>query len=85
MTCTERFWMTSEMHAQLEAELAELQSRPGIQLPEDFMDTDENLIAKYAARQARIREVRDLLSIAVVSAAASDDGERRAGRSRRPH
>ncbi len=74
MTCTEQFWMTSEMHAQLEAELAELQSRPGIQLPEDFMDTDENLIAKYAARQAPIREVRDLLSNAVVSEAASDDG-----------
>ena len=38
------------------------------------MDYDDNLIANYAARQARIRQIQDLLTNAVVGEDPPDDG-----------
>ncbi len=73
MTTTERLWMTREAHTRLQAELAALRSRPNI-VPEDFMDYDDNLVANYTARQARIRQIQDLLSNAVVGEDPPDDG-----------
>ena len=74
MTSTERLWMTREAHTRLRAELAALRSRPSIEVPDDFMDYDDNLVAKYSARQARIRQIQDLLSNAVVGEDPPDDG-----------
>jgi transcription elongation GreA/GreB family factor len=74
MTTTERLWMTPEAHSKLQAELAALRLRPNIEVPEDFMDYDDNLVAKYAARQARIRQIQDLLANAAVGEDPPDDG-----------
>jgi transcription elongation factor GreA len=74
MTSTEGLWMTRAAHARLRAELASLRSRPSVEVPDDFMDYDENLVAKYAARQARIRQIEDLLNNAVVGEDPPDDG-----------
>ena len=38
------------------------------------MDYDDNLVAKYSARQARIRQIQDLLTNAVVGEDPPDDG-----------
>src|SRR4051794_19198618 len=74
MTSTERLWMTRTAHSRLQAELAALRSRPSVEVPEDFMDYDDNLVAKYSARQARIRQIQDLLTNAVVGEDPPDDG-----------
>lgn len=74
MTTTERLWMTPEAHSRLQAELAALCLRPSIVVPEDFMDYDDGLAARYSARQARIRQIQDLLSNAVVGEVPLDDG-----------
>ena len=74
MTSTERLWMTREAHTRLQNELAALRSRPSIEVPDDFMDYDDNLVAKYSARQARIRQIQDLLSNAVVGEDPPNDG-----------
>ena len=74
MTSTERLWMTCEAHTRLQAELAALRSRPSIEVPDDFMDYDDNLVAKYSARQARIRQIQDLLTNAIVGEDPPDDG-----------
>jgi transcription elongation factor GreA len=74
MTSTESVWMTRQAHARLQAELAALRSRPSIEVPDDFMDYDDNLVATYAARQARIRQIQDLLTNAAVGVDPPDDG-----------
>lgn len=74
MTSTEGLWMTREAHDRLQAELAALRSRPSIEVPDDFIDYDNNLVAKYSARQARIRQIQELLSNAVVGEDPADDG-----------
>jgi transcription elongation factor GreA len=74
MTSTEGIWITREAHARLQAELSALRSRPSVEVPDDFMDYDDNLGAKYAARQARIRQIEDLLTHAVVGEDPPDDG-----------
>ena len=73
MTSTERLWMTRQAQARLREELAALRSRPSIEVPDDFMDNGDN-IAKYAARQTRIRQIQDLLANAVVNENPPDDG-----------
>jgi transcription elongation factor GreA len=73
MTTTERLWMTRQAHVRLREELADLRSRPRIEVPDDFMDNGES-IAKYAARQIRIRQIEDLLRDAVVDEDPPDDG-----------
>ena len=74
MTSTERLWMTRQAHTRLQTELAALRSRPSIEVPDDFMDYDDNLVADYSARQARIRQIQDLLGNAVVGEDPPDDG-----------
>ena len=74
MTSTEPVWMTREAYTRLKAELASLRSRPNIEVPEDFMDYDDNLVANYTARQARIRQIQDLLTNALVGEDPPDDG-----------
>jgi transcription elongation factor GreA len=74
MTSTEPVWMTRQAHARLQNELAALRSRPHIDVPEDLMDYDDNLVANYTARQARIRQIQDLLTNAVVGEDPPDDG-----------
>ena len=74
MTTTERLWMTREAHTGLKTELAALRSRRGIEVPEDFMDYDDNLIAAHSARQARIHQIQELLGNAVVGEDPPDDG-----------
>jgi len=74
MTTAERLWMTREAHNRLQAELAALRSRPNIEVPDDLMDSGDNPVANYAARRARIRQIQDLLSNAVVGEDPPDDG-----------
>jgi transcription elongation GreA/GreB family factor len=71
--------MTRQAYARLRTELAALQSRPNIEVPDDFMDYDDNLFATYTARQARIRQIQDLLANAVVGEDPPDDGVAEAG------
>ena len=74
MTSTEPVWMTRQAHTRLRNELAALSSRPNIEVPRDFMDYEDSLLAKYTARQARIRQIHDLLATAVVGEDPPDDG-----------
>ena len=74
MTGIEPVWMTRQAHARLRTELAALRSRPHIEVPRDFMDYDDNLLANYNARQARIRQIQDLLANAAVGEDPPDDG-----------
>lgn len=73
MTTTERIWMTRQAYRQLQDELAELRSHRGAEVPDDLAD-DGDRAARYAARHARIREIQDLLSHAVVDENPPDDG-----------
>ncbi|MGD1171539.1 transcription elongation factor GreA [Mycobacterium seoulense] len=66
MTGTERIWITRRDYVRLHNELAALRSRRSIEVPDDLMDYDANLVAGYAARRARICEIQDLLTNAVV-------------------
>ena len=67
MTSIQRVRMTRQDYSRLHQELAALRLRRGIEVPDDFMDFDANLIARHSARQARIREIEDVLTNAVVS------------------
>jgi transcription elongation factor GreA len=66
MTRPDHIWMTRQAYDRLENELGELRSRPNIEVPDDFMDYAENLVTSYLARQARIRQIHDVLSNAIV-------------------
>jgi transcription elongation factor GreA len=74
MITTERVWMTRRAYIRLQAELAGLRSQAGIEVPDDAMDVDDNLVAGHRARQARIRQIQDLLTHAVVGEDPPDDG-----------
>jgi transcription elongation factor GreA len=74
MTSTERFWITHEAHTRLQTELASLRSHPAIEVPDDFMDNDDSLVAGYRVRQARIHQIQDLLTNAIVGEDPPDDG-----------
>jgi transcription elongation factor GreA len=74
MARTERIWMTRQAHTRLQTELATLRSRPSIEVPDDFMDYDNNLVAAHRARQMRIRQIHDLLAEAIVGEDPDDDG-----------
>lgn len=58
----QRIRMTQQDYTRLHDELAELRSPRSTEVPEDLMTDD----AKLLARQARIREIEDLLTNAVV-------------------
>ncbi|MCV7228051.1 GreA/GreB family elongation factor [Mycolicibacterium komossense] len=74
MTTTERIWMTLQAHTRLKTELAALRSRPNIEIHDDSIGYDDTVVANYAARQARIRQLEDLLTHAVVGEDPPDDG-----------
>ncbi len=74
MTSTEPVWMTREAYTRLQTELAALRSRPTTEVAEDSRDNDQPLVTKFAARQARIRQIQDLLTNAVVGEDPPDDG-----------
>lgn len=66
MTTIQRIRMTNQDYTRLHRELAAHRSRRTVEVPDDFMDFDANLHARHSARQARIREIEDLLTNAVV-------------------
>jgi transcription elongation GreA/GreB family factor len=66
MTSIQRIRMTHQDYIRLHDELAALRSRRSVEVPDDFMDYDANLLARHSMRQARIREIEDLLTNAVV-------------------
>ena len=67
--------MTPHAHTRLQTELAALRrSGPSIEVPDDYMDYDDNLVARHVARRVRIRQIQDLLTNAVVGEDPPDDG-----------
>jgi transcription elongation factor GreA len=66
MTNIQRIRMTRQDYTRLHQELAALRSRRSTEVPNDFRDYDANLIAGYPAPRARIREIEDVLTNAVV-------------------
>lgn len=70
MTGTERVWLTPQAYRRLQAELTELL------WPRDASgaDEDDQFEPGFQQRQARIREIQDLLSSAVVGEDPPDDG-----------
>jgi transcription elongation GreA/GreB family factor len=67
--------MTPHAHTQLQTELAALRrSGPSIEVPDGYMDYDDNLVARHVARRVRIRQIQDLLTNAVVGEDPPDDG-----------
>lgn len=70
MTGTERVWLTPQAYRRLQVELTELLR------PRDASgaDEDDQFEPGFQQRQARIREVQDLLSSAVVGEDPPDDG-----------
>ena len=74
MITAERVWMTRRAYLRLQTELAGLRSQPSIEVPGDVVDFDDNLVAGHRARQARTRQIEDLLAHAVVGEDPPDDG-----------
>lgn len=79
MTSIQRIRMTRQDYTRLHTELAALRSRRSIEGPDDFMDYDANLIAGYPAPRARIREIEDVLTNAVVGEDAVYDPVAKSG------
>ena len=74
MTSTKRIWMTPQVRDRLQTELATLRSRRHIEVPDDMMDYDNDQVALHLARRARIGQIHDLLTNAVVGEYPPDDG-----------
>lgn len=66
MTTIQRVRMTHQDYTRLHNELATHRTQRRVEVPDDFMDFDANVRARHSARQARIREIEDLLTNAVV-------------------
>ncbi|ORB86726.1 hypothetical protein B1987_26465 [Mycobacterium kansasii] len=83
MTTTEHIRMTQQDHSRLLNELIALRSQHGLQdgieAPDDFLDYHANVIARYCARKARIREIEELLTSAIVGAGVVGDVVARPG------
>lgn len=71
MTDTRRVWLTPEAHDRLRAELAALLAPP---TPRAAADDAEHVTTARHQREARIRQLQDLLSGAVVGEDPPDDG-----------
>lgn len=67
MSTIQRVRMTRQDYTRLHQELAALRSRPGIENPNSFLDFDAGPIERGRARQARIREIEDVLTNSVVN------------------
>jgi transcription elongation GreA/GreB family factor len=66
--------MTRRAYLRLQTELAGLRSQPSIDVPDDVTNFDDNLVAVHRARQARVRQIEDLLTHALVGEDPPDDG-----------
>lgn len=73
MTTTERIRMTQQDHSRLLSELIALRSQHAVESPDDFLDYHANVIARYCARKARIREIEQLLTGAIVGVDSGGD------------
>ncbi|WP_409182379.1 GreA/GreB family elongation factor [Amycolatopsis sp. VS8301801F10] len=69
-TTSSRPWLTADAHARLAAELAALQREPGL----DEGAAEHDRLDRRQHRQARIRQLQDLLRNAVVGEDPPDDG-----------
>lgn len=67
MTTIQRVRMTRQDYTRLHQELAALRSRRGIENPDGFPDFDADPIKRGRARQARIRDIEDVLTNSVVN------------------
>lgn len=74
MTTPEGVWMTRRAYIRLQVELAGLRSQPTTEVPDDFMDYDDDVVAAHRARQARIGQIHDMLANAIVGEDPPDDG-----------
>lgn len=72
MTSIQRVRMTRQDYTRLHQELAALRSRRGTEVPARLMGFDANPIARDSARQARIRDIEDVLTNAVIHENAFD-------------
>jgi transcription elongation GreA/GreB family factor len=64
--------MTRQAYSRLNAELAALRDRPSLEVPDDYMDTDE-VRDDYRARRSRIGVIEKLLADAIVDDKSADD------------
>lgn len=64
--------MTRQARIRLKKELVTLRGRPGIEVPDDYMDTGENR-DDYRARRSRIGAIESLLTDAIVVDDSADD------------
>ncbi|MCG3756623.1 MULTISPECIES: GreA/GreB family elongation factor [unclassified Amycolatopsis] len=69
-TTSSRPWLTADAHARLAAELADLQREPDL----DEGAGEHDRLDRQQHRQARIRQLQDLLQNAVVGEDPPDDG-----------
>lgn len=70
MASTQRAWLTPQAHERLNAELADLLA-PG---SADAEAGEDGSIPAQQDRKGRIRQIQDLLAVAVVGEAPPDDG-----------
>ena len=73
MTSIQRVWLTPQARERLQAELAALIS-PTTMTAGDTLDRDDYMPTRHHRRQARIRQIQDLLGDAVVGQDPPDDG-----------
>jgi transcription elongation factor GreA len=74
MTAAQGVWMTRRAYIGLHAELASLRSQPAFGVSNDSLGCDNNVVAAYRARKARIDQIDDLLANAAVGKDPPDDG-----------
>lgn len=72
MPRTGRISMTRQAYSRLNAELAALRGRPSLEVPDDYMDTDE-VRDDYRTRRSRIGVIEKLLAGAIVDDKSADD------------
>lgn len=73
-TSTERVWLTPQAHHRLQAELAALLLECSTSAADDDIDQDDHTSTRYHVRHARIRQIQDLLTNAVIGQDPPDDG-----------
>ncbi len=73
MTSTQHIGMTRQRYTRLQNELAVLRLWRSVEVADDVMDYDANLLARRSAAQARIRQIEDMLTNAVVDGESIGD------------
>lgn len=72
MPRTGRISMTRQAYSRLNTELAALRGLPSLEVPDDYMDSDE-VRGDYPTRRSRIGVIEKLLADAIVDDKAADD------------